>query len=188
MDLTKAIKSRRSVKKYGHLRPDWRKILRSIDMARHAPMAGNIFSLKFLIVNDEEIIQEIGKTTAQTFVGTAKTLVVLVNDESRVVRNYGERGKRYASQQAGAAIQNFLLALEEEKLGTTWVGYFNEEKIKELLGIPEGLIVEAIFPIGLKTKIKPKEKQIIDLENIIYFEKWGREMMTDPKRVKSDGI
>jgi len=183
MQLKEAIQNRKSVKRYMDKRPDWRKIIRALDMARFAPAAGNNFISRFILVENEKSIGEITKACQQEFVGTAKYLVVFVSDESKLEKLYGEKGKRYASQQAGAAIQNFLLALTEEGLATNWVGHFYEDQVKRTLGIPSEETVEAIFPIGIETKIKTHPKPKPSLENLIYFDKWKNKKMEPQTRV-----
>ncbi|MCA9487852.1 MAG: nitroreductase family protein, partial [Nanoarchaeota archaeon] len=61
MQLDKIIQSRRSIRKYKPKSPNWRSIIEAIDAARYAPMAGNIFSLKFILVDDEEKIKKIAQ-------------------------------------------------------------------------------------------------------------------------------
>ena len=188
MQLQDAIKKRKSVRRYFDKKPDWRKIIRAIDMARFAPSAGNQFVLKFILVSDEKKITKLAEATQQDFIGTAKYVVVAVSDDSKLVRSYGDRGIRYASQQAGAAIENFLLALTEQGLVTTWVGYFYDEQVKDILGIPENLSVEGIFPIGKETKIKTSERRKVELENILYFNKWKNKKMTPQTKVSFGGV
>ena len=177
MQLKDAIKSRQSVRRFHHSKPDWRKIIRAIDAARFAPSAGNKFVMRFILVSNERKIAEISAATQQGFVGTAKYVVVAVSDDSKLVQSYEERGVRYAAQQAGAAIENFLLALTEEKLVTTWVGHFYEEQIRRALDIPDGLNIEAVFPIGKVTKVKGAASKKMKLENVLYFDSWGEEKM-----------
>ncbi|MEA3248172.1 MAG: nitroreductase family protein [Nanoarchaeota archaeon] len=188
MQLQDAIKKRKSVRRYFDKKPDWRKIIRAIDMARFAPSAGNQFALKFILISDEKKIAKLAGSAQQDFVGTAKYVVVAVSDDSKLVRSYGNRGVRYASQQAGAAIENFLLALTEQNLVTTWVGYFYDEQVKDALNIPEELSVEGIFPIGKETKIKTSERRKVDLENILYFDKWKNKKMTPHTKVSMEGV
>jgi len=178
MQLKDAIKKRKSVKRYMDKKPNWRKVIRSIDAARFAPTAGGQFVMRFVMVFDEDKIAKLAEASQQEFIGKAKCVVVAVSDDSKLVRSYGNKGKRYASQQAGAGIQNFLLALTEEKLETTWVGHFYEDQIKEALKIPDGLQVEAIFPIGIETKIKTEISKKPALENLLYFDKWKNKKMT----------
>ncbi|MCK5449405.1 nitroreductase family protein [Candidatus Pacearchaeota archaeon] len=188
MQLQDAIKKRKSVRRYFDKKPDWRKIIRAIDMARFAPSAGNNFVLRFILVSDEKKIAKLAEAAQQDFVGTAKYVVVAVSDDSKLVRSYGDKGVRYAPQQAGASIQNFLLALTEQDLVTTWVGHFYDEQVKEVLDIPENLSVEGIFPIGKETKVKTSEKRKIDLENILYFDKWKNRKMTPQTIVSVEGV
>lgn len=187
MQLDEAIKSRKSVRRFSDKKPDWRKIIRAIDAARYAPCAGNIFITKFILVQDEEKIKKICAATQQDFVGTAKAIVVVVNETSKLERMYGERAKRYARQQVGAAIQNFLLKLTEEGLVTTWVGHFSDDMIKDALEIGSA-DVEAIFPIGVETKIETRPKQKRDLETIIYFDKWKNKYMEPEVRNTIESI
>lgn len=188
MQLTDAIKKRKSVRKYSHKTPNWRKILRSIDLTRFSPSAGNQFSLKFILISDKYKIKKLSESSQQEFVGNAQYVVVAVSDDSKLVKLYGERGIHYSSLQAGASIQNFLLALTEQGLVTTWVGHFYDEQIKEVLDIPENHSVEGIFPIGIETKIKTKERLKPDLENVIYFDKWGNKKMESQTRVSLEGL
>jgi len=182
MNLNKAIQSRRSVRSYKTKTPSWKRIIEAIDAARYAPMAGNIFTLNFILVNDEKKIKEIAKWSSQEFIADAKSLVVFLTNPSRTVNAYGPKiGQTFCRQQAGAAIQNFLLKLEEYKLSTCWIGLFNENKIKTLLKIPEGHQIEAMFPIGILNE-KLKKRNLRDLNNFLYFDQHGNKRMKTIKK------
>ncbi len=178
MQLKDAIEQRKSVKRFDLKKPDWRKIIQAIDAVRFAPSAGNQFVTRFILVSDEKKIEKLAAASQQDFVGTAKYIVVAVSDDSHLIRDYGKRGVRYCALQTGAAIENFLLALTEQKLVTTWIGYFYDEQVRRTLDIPEGLHIEALFPIGKETKIKSKEKRKMKLDSILYFDKFGNKKMT----------
>lgn len=183
------IKKRKSVRRYMDKKPDWRKIIRAIDAARFAPSAGGQFALKFILVSDEKKISELAKASQQNYVGTAKAVVVAVSDDSKLVRSYGDRGVRYASSQAGAAIQNFLLVLTEQGLVTSWVGHFYDNQVKSALSIPDDMTVEAIFPIGKETKVKGSERRAKpDLDNVLYFDKWKNKTMTPKGKISVEGV
>jgi nitroreductase len=181
MDLTKAIQSRHSIKKFKEKKPDWRKIIECIDASRYAPMAGNDFNLKFILVNDNAKIQKIAEACQQQFVSHAKSIVVVCSNLSRITNTYGKKAEIYCRQQAGAGIQNFLLKIQEKGLSTCWVGDFVEEQIKRTLKIPAGVNVEAIFPIGYEFE-KQKRKTKIDLDRILYFEAYGNKRMKPLKK------
>jgi len=189
MQLKDAIETRKSVKRFHHKKPNWRKILRALDAVRFAPTAGNKFVMRFMLVSDEKKITELAAASQQSFVGKAKYIVVAVSDDSSLVRSYGERGVRYAAQQAGAAIQNFLLALTEQKLVTSWVGHFYDDQVRTALSIPDGLHIEAMFPIGLDTKVGAASKTGSSsklktrLDQVLYFDKWGNDQMAGQIRL-----
>lgn len=183
MDLDKAIKNRSSVKKFSSKKPDWRTIIECIDAARYAPMAGGNYSLKFILVDDHEKIREIAEICQQDFVGTANYIVVACSTLSRTTNAYGKQGEVFLRQQAGAAIENFLLKIQESGLSTCWVGYFIEEQIRRVLQIPENIQVEALFPIGFEYEKKKVKKAKIDLDNILYFNSYGEKKMNLPKKM-----
>jgi nitroreductase len=189
MQLLDAIKKRRSVRRYSSKDPDWRKILKAIDAARYAPSAGNKISWKFILVSDKKKIEELAEASQQKFVGQAKYVVALVSSDEGMIRSYGEeRGIRFARHQAGAAIENFLLALNGEDLVTCWIGHFAESQVKRVLGVSDSLVVEALFPIGIETKVKTPKKYKQELDSLIYFDKWGNKTMTPKSRVSQESI
>jgi len=163
MDLDKAIKERKSTRKFSHKKPDWRDLIECIDSVRFAPMAGDNFSLKFVIVSDKKKIGKIAEACQQDFLAKAHYLVVVCSNPERTINAYGKRGEIYARQQAGAAIQNFLLKIEEKNLATCWVGHFVDNQIKRELEISDEVNIEAILPIGYAfEKTKPSKTEIYE--------------------------
>lgn len=177
MDLKKAVEKRADAKVFDFKKVDWRKVVRAIDFARFAPAAGNYFSTRFILVTDEDVIAKLAEASQQPFVGRAKTCVVVVSDNKGLVRAYADRGEQYSRQHAGAAIENFLLGLENEKLITSWVWYFVDDQVRQILDIPESVVVEGIFPIGAKAKVTRVEKRTARLDNILFFGKYGEKKM-----------
>ena len=190
MQLKDAIQTRKSVKKFLDKKPNWRKIIKAIDMTRFAPAAGNQFALKFILVKDKEKIKQLAEASQQGFINQAHFVVVAVSNNYKLERSYGARGEIYTRQQAGAAIENFLLSLNEQKLATTWVGHFVEEQVKRALEIPDTneFTVEAIFPIGQETKSMEQRQERLrpELENILYFDKWDNKYMKPRVKVSEN--
>jgi len=177
MELNKAIKSRSSVRKFKEKKPDWRDVLDSLDSVRYAPMAGGNFTLKIIVVDEKEKIEKLAVAAQQDFINETKYVVVVCSNPSRTVNAYGERGEMYCKQQAGAAIQNFLLKITEAGLSTCWIGHFADEQVKRELKIPEDVNVEAMFPIGYEFK-KPVTRKIkSDLDTALYFNAYGNKQM-----------
>ncbi len=172
MELDKAIKERHSVRKFSTKEVDWKDILEAIDYARLAPIAGNVQAIKFLIVSDQEKIQQLAEASQQNFLSTAKYIVAVCTDSSQDVRSYGERGEMYCRQQAGAAIENFLLKITDLGMASCWVGAFSDSTVKHILRIPEEIFVEALLPIAYEMPPKMKQRIKPDLQNMLYFDVW----------------
>jgi nitroreductase len=183
MNTIKAIKLRRSTRKFKSKKPDWRTIIEAIDSARFAPMAGGFFSLKFILIDEFDKIEKIAKWSEQEFIQDAKYVVAFVSDPKKM-KTYQERGEKYMREQAGAAIENFMLHLTDVGLSTCWIGHFNDEKIKQVLKIPEDQELEALFPIGYafqKTKIVRAKG---DMDSCLYFNEWKNNRMKKIKTVE----
>ncbi|MCK9595694.1 nitroreductase family protein [Candidatus Pacearchaeota archaeon] len=184
MELDKAIQNRHCVRKFNpKKKPDWRDIIEAIDSARYAPMAGGNYTLKFIVVSDEDKINKIAEACQQQFIAQVKYIVVVCSNPSRPSNLYGkESAKIWTRQQAGAAMQNFFLKIIESGLSTCWVGYFVEEQIKRELKIPDNIDIEAIFPIGYEKEKARTRKAKIDLDRILYFDSYGNVKMDKPEK------
>ncbi|OIO80119.1 hypothetical protein AUJ84_04595 [Candidatus Pacearchaeota archaeon CG1_02_32_132] len=172
MDFDKVINSRRSVHNFSSKRVKWSSVLEAIDTTRKAPFAGNNNVLKFIIVEKKETKDKISKLSEQYWMADAGIIVVACSDDKELEKVYYEGGINYARQQAGAAIENFLLKITALGLSSCWVGSYQDELVKQLLKIPEHITIEAILPVGYengKTKVPKK----VSLENIISWEKWN---------------
>lgn len=173
MDLVDTIRKRRSVKNFIKKSPDWKKVIRAIDVARFAPMAGNMFSVKFTLVENRDTIDKIAGACQQDFISKSGSLIVVSSDREKVRKMFDANEKGFAQQQAGAVIQNLLLALTYEKIDSCWVGFFDDDLVREAVKIPVSEEIEAIVAVGFGGKSSTSKKNKIDLENIVYFEKHG---------------
>jgi SagB-type dehydrogenase family enzyme len=75
------------------------------------------------------------------------TLIIAAVYE-RTTKKYGERGARYVEMEVGSVCQNAHLQAESLNLGTVFIGAFDDEAVKEILGIAEEPL--AIMPVGRK--------------------------------------
>ena len=177
MDFDKVIKERHSVRSFKKTKKvDYHKIVEIIEAGNSAPLAGNVYSLKFLLVQDKEKIKALSVAAQQDFIEEVDYLLVVCSDKRDLDRNYYERGAMYARQQAGAAIENMLLKITELGLGSCWVGAFSDDTVKRILVIPDNIDVEAILPIGIELG-KKKQQPKPALERVLAFDEWGNRYM-----------
>jgi SagB-type dehydrogenase family enzyme len=84
----------------------------------------------------------------QGSVRSAPVNVILVGVPERIRVWYGERGLQYMILEAGHAGQNIYLAATELGLGTVAIGAFDDEAVKEILGLRGDVTPLYIFPVG----------------------------------------
>src|SRR5574337_364263 len=70
------------------------------------------------------------------------------------------------------AIEHIVLQAVELGLGTGWVRWFDDNKVKEILEIPKNIEIIALIPVGYPAE-NPPQRPRFDLEKIIYYEKYG---------------
>lgn len=177
MKLDDAINLRFSCRKFKSKKPNWRNIIEAVDAARKAPLAGNIPSLKFILIDKPEIIASLAQESQQSFVADVHYVVAVVSEKVDVVRNFEERGERYTQYQAGAAIENFLLKITDLGLATCWVGAFVDDNVKNILQVPSDLEVVALFPIGYALR-EEKQKRKPSLDRVMRFNSYGEKRMS----------
>ncbi|MDP3026861.1 MAG: nitroreductase family protein [Nanoarchaeota archaeon] len=184
MDLDKAIEKRHSVRRFKSKKPDLKKIIEAIEAGTKAPLAGNIPTIKFILVSDKEKIAELAEAATQDFIALSSYVVVVCSDPKQCISSYGSRAERYCRQQAGAAIENFLLKLTALGLSTSWVGFFSDITIRRILNIPDEVDVEAIFPIGYEFG-EAKQKTKPNLDTCIYFDKYKNKYMKPVRKIEA---
>jgi nitroreductase len=178
MELDKAINQRHSARDFSKTKKtDYKKIIEAIESATKAPLAGNHHNLKFILVSDKAKIKGLAEAAVQDFISSSNYVVVVCSNKRVLEASYHERGKMYSHQQAGAAIENFLLKITDLGLATCWVGAFSDETVKRVLKIPDNIDVEAFFPIGFEIG-RAKQKPKPDLDDVLFFNEWDNKYMT----------
>jgi len=174
MEFDKVVRKRKSVRNFSGKKVKWEDVLEAIDAALQGPFAGNHNNLHFLILEDKETIKDIADYCEQSWVANSNILIVVCSDDTHLEDLYGERGRVYSRQQAGAAIQTILLKLTDLGLSSCWVGAYTDEFVKQRLKIPQHIQVEAIIPVGYEKRMpggeKKKKKK---LESVLYWGEWG---------------
>ncbi len=185
MEFDDVVNARKSVRKFKSQKPNWKDIISAFESALKIPLAGNIPCIKFILVDDSKLIRQISKSCQQDFIANAHYVVVVCSDPTDIIRSYGEIGDRYVAQQAGAAIEHFLLKLADLGLGGCWVGAYVEDQIKRVLNIPAQIKIEAVIPVGYSMD-KSSVKRKPDLDRSLRFNDYSNKFMK--KRVKVEAF
>lgn len=144
MEVMEAIRTRRSIRCYKSDPIPEEALAAVLEAARIAPSAGNRQEYKFMLVKDESLRKALVPICRnQAFVGQAPLVIVgCATNPSR----------RYSFVDVAIAMDHMTLVAQAHGLGTCWIGAFDEDKVKELLGIPEDVSVVCLLPIGVPAK------------------------------------
>lgn len=171
MDIYEAVRERTSIRAYKPDPIEEDKLERILDAARLAPSGKNGQPWTFIVVKDEEIRRKLVPACKnQEFVGQAPVVVVACGHEERAYKKMGGYWNSMPLD-IGIAIEHLMLAAVSEGLGTCWIGAFFEEQVREILGVPEGVKIVALTPVGYPAGEKtPRPRKSLD--EIIMHDRW----------------
>ena len=159
------ILGRRSVRRYrGEPVPD-DVIGRILEAGRQAPSAANRQPWHFVVVTDQETKDKLATGRYNGFIRDSAFTVV------GVALPYDRVSEKWGVIDVTIAMQNMVLAAEVQDVGSCWVGDFNEEVVKSLLGIPKEAKVVALLPMGIPDE-QPGPKTKKPLDEIVHYNNW----------------
>jgi nitroreductase len=150
VDLSEAIKGRRSIRTYKKLDLPQETVEKLLEAARWAPSAGNVQPWAFVVASLPQTKRNLSLAAyGQKDLEEASVVIVVCADEKRAELNYGARGKNlYCLQDTAAAVQNILLTAYSLGLGSCWIGAFKEEEARKVINAPKEMRPVALIPIG----------------------------------------
>jgi nitroreductase len=157
MTVQEAIATRRSVRQYSDkpLEQDSLNII--LEAARLSPSSANSQNWRFIVVTDKALITRLMDAAyGQPFVGEAPCAIVACGTDCRIM----DCGQPTDTVDLSIAMTDILLQAHELGLGTCWLGHFSAEKVKDILGIPDGVSVVAFTPLGYPagiTEARPRK-------------------------------
>lgn len=169
MEFEKVLKKRRSVRKYLDKKVPEEAVRQILNLANLAPSAGNLQAFKVAIVRKKEIKERLSQAAwGQRSIQEAPVVLVACADREQSAWKYGARGRTlYALQDATIFAAYAQLAAASLGISSVWVGAFDEEAIKKLLGLPKEFQPIAIVPLGFAAEITTKTERK-SLNEIIY--------------------
>lgn len=165
------IKERGSVRRYED-RPIAEEILKQVlEAARLAQSAGNRQPWEFVVIQGKDMKKKLA-SAAEPFAAEAAAVIVCIAHPE----NCGHVGPMDSFLvDVAIAVENMALVSWELGLGSCWIGAYDEEQIKQLLGIPENLSVVSLLTLGYPAE-KPATQTIRQrrkpLTQIIHYEKY----------------
>lgn len=170
MNVLEAIKKRSSIRNFLNKPIEEEKLRTVLEAARIAPSAKNRQEWRFIIVKDQEIKKKLAQAAkGQNFVGEAPIIIVAYALDDGYIMTSGQQSY---SVDVTIAVDHISLAAVEVGLGTCWIGAFYEDKVREILGIPDDYRVVHLLPIGYPAIENIREKNRLPINEIVKNERW----------------
>ncbi len=170
-DFFATVRNRHSIRKYQSDMPVEKEKLHAVlEMACAAPSAGDLQAYRIMVVSSADKRQALDEAAdSQLFIAEAPVCLVFCAIPKESSEKFGERGEKlYALQDATIAAAYAQLAIVAAGLASTWVGYFDDEKVKTLLNLDDDTIPVAMLSLGYPAEI-PEATPRAPLNKIVHY-------------------
>ena len=154
MEFFEVINKRHCTRSFLSKKISKRDISRLIEAGKRAPSAGGIYPVEFAVVKDQVAKIKLADTTANVlhrmdFIAQASAVIVVYADVEKTESRYKARGRDlYVIQDAATAAENIFLAATALGIGACWVGAFDEEGVRKVIGLKSHERPMVIMPLG----------------------------------------
>lgn len=167
MDTLEAILKRKVQRAFASRPVEADKLAKIVEAGRHAMSARNLQPWQFIVVRDRERLKSMGALCSTgRFVADAPSAVVILKDLGNT---------RWGDVDCAQAVQNMATAAWALGLGTCWVGNFDQDKLKQMLAVPEGWAIFTILPFGYADeKNPPQARPLKKRSEMVHYERFGQ--------------
>jgi nitroreductase len=169
MSFSELVLARYSVRSYKADAVPEESLAQVLEAARLAPTAANRQAFQLVVIHTQGREAELQRIYGREWFTQAPIVVCACGlpDHNWVRRD----GKNYNDVDVAIAMDHLILAAAAQGLGTCWIGAFDPDAAREILGLPEGAEPIAFTPLGFPAD-SPRPKQRKPLEELVRYERW----------------
>jgi nitroreductase len=160
-EVLKAIKSRRTIRRFKPNPIDAEMLQLILEAGRWAPSFSNLQPWKFIVIRNQELKNELDKAARESVLHLGiheAPAVILVCVDRRI-------DPLHAIEAGAAATQNMTLAACSLGLGAGWIGIWGTEaeaSIQKIFKLPETIRVVSLLPIGIPDESPQGERKPLE--------------------------
>lgn len=163
MDVTTAIRTRRSIRKYKRKDLPEPVLKEIMEAARLAPSAANRQAWELVVVREPKLKAELVPACKnQKFIEDCSVFLAAVEDPEM----------KWSRVDVTIMMDHITLAAHEKGLGTCWIGAFEKEKVGELLGVPSNRSVAICMTLGYPDE-SPEGRPRKPIEELVHNDRYG---------------
>jgi len=169
MDFSELITNRYSVRGY---KPDLieDEVLQQVlEAARMAPTAANMQPFQLIVIHTKGRQDELRRIYDRDWFVQAPIIIVACGIPSKAWVRHDKAN--YGVVDVAIIMDHLILGATAQGLGTCWIGAFNPEAAREILGLPEDVDPIVMTPLGYPDDTpRPKERK--PLQELVRYERW----------------
>lgn len=169
MDFSKLIRERYSVRAYKPDPIEEEKLERVLEAARLAPTAANRQPFQLVVIHTEGREEELSDVYGKDWFVQPPLVICACGLPERAWTR--RDGKSYVDVDVAIVMDHLILAASDEGLGTCWVGAFDPDAARRVLGLPEEVEPIAFTPLGYPAD-EPGPKKRRSLDELVRHERW----------------
>ena len=145
MDFFELAKARYSCKKFSWKAVEEEKLTKVLEGGRLAPTAKNSQPQHIYVLRSEESLKIVDKLTPCRY---GAPVVLAVTHDKNSVFEYPGGVYNSGAEDAAIVATHLVLAAKEVGLDTCWLNFFDPDKAKAELGLPENEMVTILIDVG----------------------------------------
>ena len=171
MHFKELMKTRCSIREYHENKVNHTLLEQVINAGRLAPSAANRQPWKFVVIDDDVLLNKIKPSYPRDWFYKVPSLIIIYgNHEISWKRSFD--GKDHCDIDAAIAIDHMTLMATELGLGTCWVCHFDPSVINEIIPTDENWQPVAILTIGYPIQIAAPVKKRKEINEVLSYNGW----------------
>jgi len=170
MDFFDLIKERYSVRSYNpNKKVEQEKLNNILEAARLAPTAANRQAFKIIVMETEGRKEDLKRIYGRPWFAEAPLVLCVCAIPGKCWVRLD--GKNYSDVDAAIVMDHIVLAAAAQGLGTCWIGAFDLQAARQVLGLDDSLEPVAFTPLGYpsESSVRPPVKARKPLEELVIY-------------------
>lgn len=169
MDFSKLVQARYSVRGFKSDPVEDEKPQLILAAARQAPTAANRQPFQLVVIHTKGREAELRRIYDRDWFVQAPLIIVACGEASKAWTRHDKAN--YGVVDVAIVMDHIIMQATDLGLGTCWIGAFDAEATREILGIPAGVNPIVMTPIGYPDA-KPRGTDRKPLEELVHYETW----------------
>ena len=145
MEFKEVVKARFSCKKYSDRQVEEDKITAVLEAGRLAPTAKNLQEQHIYVIRSAGMLAKVDELTPCRY--GAPVVIAVAYDRDNVFTYPGEK-RDSGAEDAAIVATHMILAAADEGVDSCWINFFDPDKMRQALGLPENEEILMLMDIG----------------------------------------